>query len=92
MPCLLGSLPANHPLRNRPLAGAECRVFCWQGGDLAIPFALRDAGWMPRAWSKWRRVGDSWKIAGKCYNDLGPTWTENTEWRFPSTPPDHPND
>lgn len=60
----LSSLPIEHPLRNAPLISIKAK-FRWVG-------AKYDKGW--------RSVGEHWKIANKCFNDLGSAWTEYSEW------------
>ncbi len=80
---ILSSLPAEHPLRNQPIAGAQYRVFCFHGEDIAIPPEKRGPDWRYRKWSAWRTVLPTWKIAPFHYNHLGPSWTEDAEWRFP---------
>ena len=62
---ILSSLPTDHPLRNAPL--------------LAIG---AQSHWVGSAPGKdWKPVEASWRIAMSCFNDLGPSWTANTEWR-----------
>ncbi len=29
----------------------------------------------------WQRVGQHFGIARSCFNDLGPAWVDDTEWR-----------
>jgi hypothetical protein len=61
----LDTLPADHPLRNKPLAeiGAE-----YQWDDTKLP-------------NDWHRVHSGFKIAKNTYNELGTTWTKSYRWR-----------
>lgn len=34
----------------------------------------------------WRKVEQSWKIAKKSFNDLGPAWTASSVWRATVAP------
>lgn len=37
------------------------------------------ARWRHNSW-QWHYITKKWGIGEKCYNDLGVTWTRNTEW------------
>jgi len=65
-----------------PLSGAWFRKMCWHGGDITVPFHLRGPDWLVWKFGAWRQVLPSWRIANKTYSQLGPTWTENSEWTF----------
>lgn len=80
----LAELHPAHPLRRRPLAGARFRSRVVKDGGIEVPLADRGAAWQWYDWSKWRTVGPSWRIADRCYNDLGPGWTDGAEWEFPA--------
>lgn len=30
----------------------------------------------------WKTVGEHWKIASNCFNDLGESWTLHADWRI----------
>lgn len=80
----LHTLPEDHPDRNRPLVGASFRVHHIAGEDINTPLEDRGPTWRHKKWSRWREVLPSWHISEATYNDLGPTWTSEHEWRFPS--------
>jgi hypothetical protein len=66
----LSSLPREHELRNAPL--------------LDIGAQLRWSGSPPG--KGWKSVRKSWKVASLTYNDLGPAWTKDTQWRAKVSP------
>lgn len=42
--------------------------------DIGAEYKARDA-------KAWRKVLPTFKIAGCCFNDLGPAWVSSTTWR-----------
>lgn len=77
----LYTLPPEHPLRNRPLKGSETRTYCKHGEDITIPPERRGEDWVTWKWTPWAPLKPM-RIDSKTYNDLGPTWTDNREFRF----------
>lgn len=78
----LHTLPPEHPLRNSPLKGCEMRSYCKHGEDITVPPEQRGPDWCVWKWTKWTLMKPI-RIETKTYNQLGPTWTERTEFRFP---------
>lgn len=62
---LLSDLPVEHPLRNASLLSIGAQ-HRWIGSP---------------AGKGWRPVMPSWRIAPRCFNDLGSAWTDNSQWR-----------
>ena len=84
---LLHTLPQDHSLRAQPLEGAyvRCKILIPlevtdTDAERADKLARRTQG--ERTPTPWKRVNDWRHISKACYNDLGPSWTENHEWMF----------
>lgn len=50
------------------------------------PLAAIQAGYIFHGETKFRPVGERWKIAKSTYNQLGTAWTKRAEWRANMTP------
>ena len=83
---VLHTLPVDHPLRNQPLQNAYCRY------NLLVTHEVTDSPEKiaaitekrkngERKWGSWKKV-DGWKISKNTYNDLGPVWTDHSEWTY----------
>jgi len=73
MTVLLHTLPADHPLRTAPLGKLDAQCRC-------VPTMLPDQ--KPGAW----RDVKTWYIGRCTYNQLGPSWTETSEFRCEDMP------